>query len=245
MKISHDTQFKLYPFLLLFFVTGLGFVSVKQSKENITKLEGLYKKTLIKERSIGMLYTSIFGLHRDLKDLSLDTLETEINVELNWIKWWKLRSFGLVDTIYKEYTGNLGDVDTLKQYLIELNSLSENTIELMRQGRKAEVLNRTKTNGVIGYAVQKLLIKLDKISNISIKQDDELYLKIFQLGTSFDRLMIFFIVLVFLISIYVSIVLNRNINKFWQRKLFVKMNLNTGNWWKTLPMQLLYIRMAK
>ena len=42
----------------------------------------------------------------------------------------------------------------------------------MRLGKRSEVLNRTKTNGIIGESVQKLLYKLNKISNHTIKQND-------------------------------------------------------------------------
>ena len=72
-----------------------------------------------------MLYNCIYALHRDMKDLSLDSTEKDIGIELLWIKWWKLRASGLIDTIYKEYSGPRNDVDTLNQDYVVLDNSCE------------------------------------------------------------------------------------------------------------------------
>jgi PAS domain-containing protein len=212
MKISIVTQLKLALLLPMFFIILLGIVSYSQSNKHYQKTESLYSHALILERSISMLKTSIISLHRDMKDISLDSIKKEIDIELAWIKWWGLRATGQIDTIYREYTGPRHDVDSLNQDYIVLSNLCQNTIELMRSGNRSEVLNRIKTNGIISIRVQKLLTKLDAINNLTIKKDDQLYLNIVQLGNLLNRKMLILVILIFFFSLIINFVLTRNIS---------------------------------
>jgi two-component system sensor histidine kinase/response regulator len=211
MKIPIGTQLKLGLFLPVFFVIVLGIVSYIQSNKHYKKTEALYSRTLILERSISMLKTFIISLHRDMKDISIDTKEKDIDIELQWIKWWQLRASGQIDTIYIEYTGHRSDIDSLSGDYAALNNLCINTIKLMQAGKRSEVLNRTKTNGIISQKAEKLLAKLDEISNLTIKKDDELYLDLVQLGNAFNRRMLILIILIFLFSLVINFILTRNI----------------------------------
>jgi hypothetical protein len=187
--------------LPMFFVIVLGIVSYIQSNKHYKKTETLYSNALLLERSISMLKTSIISLHRDMKDISLDSTQKEIDIELQWIKWWQLRASGQIDTIYREYTGPRNDIDSLSKYYLFLNNECEETIELMHSGKGSEVLNRIKTNGIISERVKILLARLDDINNLTVKKDDELYLNLVQLENSSNKKMLLFVIFIFLFSL--------------------------------------------
>lgn len=212
MKISQTIQQKLGLSLLLLFIIVMGIVSLRQSNKHIEETEALYKQALIGERSISMLYNSIYGLHRDLKDLSLDSTDADISIEIDWIKWWKLRASGQIDTIYGLYSGQIKDIDSLKKDYAALIADCDGTIELMRSNGKKEVINRTKTNGIISQRVQKLLVKIDGINKITIHKDDDLYNNLVNLGNSYNKRMIILLFIVFLFSLIINLILTR-INK--------------------------------
>ena len=216
MKILTGTQLKLGLLLPIFFVIVLGIVSYIQSNKHYKKTETLYSNALILERSINMLKSSIISLHRDMKDISIDSTEKEIDTELLWIKWWQLRASGQIDTIYREYTGPRNDIDSLSLDYAVLNNECEKTIELMRSGKRSEVLNRTKTYGIISEIVQKLLAEIDEINIITIKNDDELYMNLVQMGNTFNKKMLLLVILIFLFSLVINFVLTRT---FTERKL--------------------------
>jgi PAS domain S-box-containing protein len=213
MKIPIGTQLKLGLLFPMFFVIVLGIVSYIQSYKHYKKTEALYSETLMLERSFSMLKTYIISLHRDMKDISIDSTEKEIDIELQWIKWWQRRASGQIDTIYLKYAGNRSDIDSLSRDYTVLNSICENTIELMRSGKRSEVLNRTRTNGIIGEKVEKLLVKLDEISNLTIKKDDKLHLDLVQLGNKSNRRILILIILIFLFSLVLNFILTRNITE--------------------------------
>jgi hypothetical protein len=207
MKIPIGTQLKLGLLLPVFFVIVLGVVSFIQSNKHYKKTEALYSNTLVLERSFSRLKTYILSLHRDMKDISIDSTPQEIDIELQWIKWWQLRANGQIDTIYLKYAGSRSDIDSLSRDYAVLNNLCENTIDLMRSGKRSEVLNRTKTNGIISEKVEKLLAKLDEINDLTIKKDDDLYRDLVQMGNSYNRRMLLLVILIFLFSFVISFIL--------------------------------------
>jgi two-component system sensor histidine kinase/response regulator len=213
MKIPIGTQLKLGLLLPVFFVIVLGIVSFIQSNIHYKKTEALYSNTVILERSFNRLKTYIISLHRDMKDISIDSTEKEIDIELQWIKWWQLKASEQIDSIYMKYAGNRNDIDSLSRDYAVLNDLCENTIELMRLGKRSEVLNRTKTNGIVSERVERLLAKLEEISNLTIKKDDELHSNLVQLGNTFNRRMLLLIILIFLFSLIFNFILTKNITE--------------------------------
>jgi two-component system sensor histidine kinase/response regulator len=216
MKLPIGTQLKIGLLLPMLFVIVLGIASYFQSNKHYKKTENLYNNTLVLERSFSRLKTYIISLHRDMKDISIDSTQKEIDIELQWIKWWQLRAKGQIDTIYLKYEGSKNDIDSLRRDYKALNSLCENTITLMRSGKRSEVLSLTKTNGLISEKVEKLLIKLDEISNLTIKKDDKLHLDLVQLGNRFNTKMIILVILIFLFSFIITYILSRNITQRWK-----------------------------
>jgi PAS domain S-box-containing protein len=224
MKISQTVQLKLGLLLLLILVIAMGIVSLKQSNDRIKNTEILYKQTLIGERSIGMLYNCIYGLHRDMKDLSLDSANNDIDIELGWIKWWELRAAGQIDTIYKIYSGPKSDIDSLSKDFAILNVTCKNTIELMRINGRKEVLNRTKTNGIISQQVQKLLSRLDEVSKVTIAKNDALYSNLSQLGYLLKRRMFLFLITVLVVSLLIYLILTRSNAKQFRAEELLREN---------------------
>jgi signal transduction histidine kinase len=208
-KIS--TQFKLGLIIPMVFVVLLGVVAYAQSYKLYKQTETLYNHALVVERSVGLLRSVIYAMHRDMKDLSLDIQEKEINVELEWISWWKLRATGQIDTLYKEYQGDIGDIDTLKQDLVNLNTICEETVALMRSGKSNEVLTNTKTFGMVGVAVEKMISQIDKVNLNSVKNTDELYVYSTKLRSMLNKELILLVLLILILSLLVSFILYKQV----------------------------------
>ncbi len=134
MKISMGNQLKLGLLMPMLLVILLGIISYIQSRKHYQKTEALYSNALILERSLNMFRTSVISLHREMKDLSIDSIQSDIDIELQWIKWWYLRASGQIDTIYKEYTGPLNDIDSMSHDYIILYKLFVNIFFLMLSG---------------------------------------------------------------------------------------------------------------
>ena len=202
-SLKLGTQLKLGLLLPVFFVILLGSVSYIRSNEHLIKTK-IYDHALLTERSIGTMYNCIYALQRDMKDLLLDTTEKDIENALMQIKWWRVKASASIDTIYKEYHGPGDDVDSLKTGFADLNNSCLNTVELMRSGKRIEVIEHTKTNGIISAGSQKLLERLDKINKVTLKYNDSLYLTIIEFKNAHNKKLLFLITLIILFSIILN-----------------------------------------
>ena len=114
-------------------------------------------------------------LKKILEGGTITAEEKDILVEMDWIKWWKKDASGHIDVIYGQYLGPRNDIDLLKQAFDSLTYECDKTIDLMKQGKKEEVLIRVKTMGIVSSKVDVLLKKAEVIYDFSIKKGDELY----------------------------------------------------------------------
>jgi signal transduction histidine kinase/CheY-like chemotaxis protein len=215
MKINNlkiGTQLKIVFIIYLFLVIILGLVAYMQSHKINQKTVILYNHPFTVQRALGTLKSDIVSLHRDMKDLSLVTNEKELNVELDWIKWWKKDGFDQIKTIYNQYLGPRKDVDSLKQYFDTLCNVCDRTLEIMRSGNKSEVLNDTKTFGIVGQKVDIVQAKLQIINDFATVKGDELFTQSGQLIYSLNKQLFVLVAFILIFSLIVYIVLYRNIN---------------------------------
>ena len=212
-NLKIGTQFKIGLILPIIFVILLGVIAYMQSYKLHEKTKTLYDHPLAVGRAIGKLKSDVFALQRDMKDLFIVSSDKDIYVEKNWIKWFMEDATLTIDSIYSHYLGPRKDVDLLKQDLDTLKYVCENTIDLIIHGNKDEAFIRTKTFGIIGFKVEKLMQKLEVISNFSIKKGDELYYESIKLDNLFHKQLFFLIAAILLFSIIINIILLRNISK--------------------------------
>ncbi|PKP17359.1 MAG: hypothetical protein CVU05_15660 [Bacteroidetes bacterium HGW-Bacteroidetes-21] len=211
IKISKQLIFVFA--ISLFFVMVMGWVAYNQSLKLHEKTVSMYCHPFAVERALSMLKSDIVSLHRDMKDLSLVTNETEMGVELDWIKWWKEEGYKHILIVGRQYLGPRCDVDSLRQGFDSLCYVCDETIELMRSGKKTEVLNSTKTFGIVGYKVEEVLAKLQVVNDFAIKKGDDYFKESQQLNKSLNIQLIILVVLVLLFSIVIYLILLRNIRK--------------------------------
>ena len=191
----------------LFFVIMLGVVAYIQSHKLQKQTETMYHYPLVEGRAIGTLRSDIYGLARDMKDLSLTNDDKKLSVEMDWIKWWQEDAVRNIEIIDSLYLGPRDDVDLLIQHFDSLLYICHQTIDLKMSGRNEEVLSRVTTNGILSYRVQRVLEKLQVIDIVSIKQGDELYEQSLELGDSLNKQLVQLVAVLVLLSIIINLVL--------------------------------------
>lgn len=211
--IKIGTQLLIGFASLLMFVIILGLVSFMQSRELHQQTDDMYKHPLIVRRAIGMLRSDVMTIHRDMKDLFLTSSDTEIAIDLQQIEISKANAYKQIDIIYDSYLGPQTDIDSVKQAFVRWNSIREETIRMLREGRISEAIARTRSTGPGGQQAEKLIQSLNVIDNFSKKKGDELYANSVTSDASFTKQLIFlvFVILVFTMLIYY--VLLRNIRQ--------------------------------
>ena len=146
---------------LLLMVIILSVVSFKESANLQKQTDDLYNHPLVVRRAIGMLRADFIAIQRDIKDLFLADDETEIALELQQIAQMKASAFKHLDIIASQYLGPGADVDNVKLGFVKWNSITDEVIRLLREGKRQEAILRMKNSGAGGLQAASLFKALD------------------------------------------------------------------------------------
>ncbi len=198
---------------LLLFVIILSVVSFLQSSNLHKQTDDLYHHPLIVRRAIGMLRADFIAIHRDMKDLFLAADEKEISLDLQRIEQLKANAFEQIDVISIQYLGPRADVDSVKDAFVKWNSIRDETIRLLREGKRADALPRIKNRGTESQQASHLLKALDLIDKFAKAKGDELYNNSVKSSEALANQLIALVTVIILLSLVIYYFLLRNIRK--------------------------------
>lgn len=200
------TQLKTGFGIMMLLVAVLGFISYEQTNNIAYQTKLMYNHPLQVRRAVGELKFNITDIHREMKYLFLPERESRIETIINNIEMQKSSVFDQIEIFYKSYLGPRTDIDTLKQNFIVWNSMYEETIRLLKEGKTSEAALRTVSGGVAGNQVNVLYRSLDKIDKFSREMGDTLNITSHELNRSLNTqlfiLVAAFLILLLLLSNY-------------------------------------------
>jgi len=200
--------------ILLLFVIVIGFISYQHSDRIQQQAEDMYNHPLRVRRAIGELKFSITAMHREMKDLFLPESDIRMPVTLNNIDLLKSSAFEQIDILYEWYLGPHSDIDSLKQNFIVWNSMREETIRLLREGKTTEAAIRTYSeDGIAGRQVDVVFMSLDKVDIFASNKADSLHSTAQELNRSLNTQLFILITIIVLLSLLISWFLLRAMHK--------------------------------
>jgi PAS domain S-box-containing protein len=211
--IKIGTQLKIGFAALFVFVVLLGVVSYFQTRMVHKQTGEMYYHPFQVQRAIGVLRSDVLSIHRDMKDLILASNEKELSQNLNRIKARETDAFNQIDILYKSYLGSRSDIDSVKYDFIVWNSMREETIRLIREKRIDEATTRTKSYGVAGIKVEKLLNEIDIIDNFSQDKATEFFENSEKMSKTLNFQLALLVTIILILSLMINYFLYRNIRK--------------------------------
>ncbi len=200
------TQLKIGFGAMMLLVAVLGIISYQHTNKIARQTELMYNHPLQVRSTIGEFKFDITAIHRNMKDLFLPGGESRIPTIINDIELLKSSAFDHLDILYKSYLGPRSDIDKLKENFIKWNSMREETIRLLRAGKRTEAAERTLSSGIAGNQVELLYGSLDKVSIFAKKKADSLIGTSQKLIRSLNKQLIiiitFFLILLLLASYF-------------------------------------------
>jgi signal transduction histidine kinase/DNA-binding response OmpR family regulator/HAMP domain-containing protein len=199
------TQLRIGFGAMMLLVAILGFISYQHTNEIAQQTETMYDHPLQVSRAVGELKFNITAMHREMKDLFLPESDERMPVTISNIELYKSDAFEQINILSKWYLGPRPDIDTLKQNFILWNSMREETILLLRAGKKTEAALRTYTeDGIAGIQFENVLISLDKVDVFAQNKAKSLQTKTQEINRSLNKQLIIlvaaFLMLLLLIS---------------------------------------------
>jgi signal transduction histidine kinase/CheY-like chemotaxis protein/CHASE3 domain sensor protein len=174
-NLKIGTQLRVGFAIMLLFVMVLGYVSFEQTNNIHQQTEYLYNHPLQVRRAIGETKFNILAIHRGMKDLFLPGGDEIMPKTLIQNEQYKALAFEQIDVLYSRYLGPRSDVDSLKQNFIIWNSMRDETIRLLNEGKITEAASRTFNEGIAGSQVEILLKSIQKIDDFAKNKAETLY----------------------------------------------------------------------
>lgn len=201
------TQLRIGFFTMMLLVAVLGYISYDQTNHIARQAELMYNHPLKVRRAVGTLKFNIVVIHREMKDLFLPDGEKRLSTITNNIELYKSSTFEQIELLYKWYLGPQTDIDTLKQNFIIWNTMRDETISLMLEGKMREASLRTYSDGIAGNQVELVLLLLDKIDVFSRNKADELYSTTVELNNSLNMQLLIIVAALLLFSLIMTTIL--------------------------------------
>lgn len=199
-------------FVLFFSVIIMGSISYYHASQIHEQLETLYNHPLKVRRALGEIKYDIASIHRSMKDMFL--LETEKNIEKNLTQMKLLESdvFEQIQILTIHYLGSKKDVTELKNEFEKWNTIRQETIRLIQEGKVTEAKNRTLADGTGGKQAEVLIKELNDISEFAFNKGEELFKKSEELNKNLNKQLYVIIAFILGISILINYLIIRGIN---------------------------------
>jgi len=216
MKIDNlkiGTQLKIGFGVILFFGIILAFTAWKHTDRISMELTKIYNHPLQVRRAIGGIKSDVLSIHRGMKDLVISESDTDALLIMEEIARHNSNAITQFDVLKSSYLGPKEDINLLFTYLIEWESIREETIRLFRLKNIKAASDRTKRGGAGGDKVTQILSNIERIDTYSIGREVEFYANANELHRSIDRQLMIVVLFIFISSIVIISLLMRNIKR--------------------------------
>lgn len=173
VKISSQLTAGLGIILLL--VALLGVMAWKDTDYLWQQTQGLYDHPLTVRRAVGEVKANILLIHRGMKDVVLSENDEERQAILQAMEGYEAEAHQQFDILFDRYLGPRQDIDEAHSAFVEWKPIRNETIQLLREGRAVEALQRTKSSGVGGNHAEKVLREIEHVSAFAVARGDKFY----------------------------------------------------------------------
>ncbi|MBA4397369.1 MAG: hypothetical protein C0394_08305, partial [Syntrophus sp. (in: bacteria)] len=161
--------------IIMALVIFLGALAWQQTDQLWFQTKGLYEHPLMVRRAVDKIMIDVLTMHRDMKDLVLAGNEQERQSLVQDLDVREADAFQQFDILYDRYLGPRKDIDEARNHFLQWKSIRDETIRLLRAGKTAEAVRRTKSDGIGGGHMEKVLKEAEDISAFAKNKADQFY----------------------------------------------------------------------
>lgn len=207
------TQLKIAFGIIVFLIIILGAISWRQADELAQQTNDLYEHPHTVRRALGELKADILSMHRSMKDLALVENNQEVTRILQDIEKNKSDAFKQFDVLYDRYLGPRTDIENAFNDFVQWNTIREETILLVREGKTTEALARTKPNGPGGHQVDIILGHIQVIDDFARNKANQFLAESIVFERTLNRQLGLLVAIILGLTVFITYLLNRNIRR--------------------------------
>jgi len=173
--VKINTQLKVGLGSILLLVVFLGTMVWLETDTLWQQTKGLYDHPLKVRRAVGEIKADILAMHRGMRDLVLSESDLERQTILQGMDTFEADALRQFEVVYDRYLGPRQDIDEAFTTFIQWKAIRAETILLLRAGKTAEAILRTKAAGVGGNHAKDLLAHVQEVSNFADTRANKFY----------------------------------------------------------------------
>ncbi|MBF0303983.1 MAG: response regulator [Desulfamplus sp.] len=207
MKLNNmriGTQLRLGLGIIMLLVILLGVLAWRATDLIWLQTKTFYDHPHQVRRTIGRLESNIESLARYVSDLFFATKDHELTISLQGIEIKKSDSAKQLDILYDRYLGPRDDVIKLEKAFSEWNAIRDETIWLLRSGRRDEAESRIRHDGIQDIkaeTVRNLMLKIDEFAR---NKAEQLYQTAMKQKDSLNRQLAGVMTIILMLSLIIS-----------------------------------------
>ncbi len=169
------TQLRVGMGVIVALVLILAALAWMQASKLWQQTQTMYDHPLQVRTAIGRLDADILAIHRDMRGLMSAANDQEIDATLLDIETRHAQAAREFAILNDRYLGPKSDLVALQDEFEKWTAIRGETIRLLRAGRTAEALARTKPGGAGGAQAENVARHLKTVDNFARAKADELY----------------------------------------------------------------------
>ena len=205
------TQLKLGSCLLLLFVVVLGVVSYTQNEQIHQQTEIMYNHPLKVRRAIDALSDDVLQMLVNMRGLPHADNNQEISEIIEKTDIFDADTKKQLEVLYERFLGPRTDVDAIANSIVQYRNNRAESIRLLREGKKEDVVARLKPLGAGGIQATKALDCIKVVDAFAVKKGDELYANSIKLNSSLKRQLFMLVITILILSLIINYALLRSI----------------------------------
>lgn len=229
-KLRITTQLSLGFGLLILLFLLLSLVAWLQTNEMERRATELYTHPLQARRALGALKSDILSMGMALKNLCLggQALDPEAELQdLGLARADALQQFGGLES---SYLGESAEITRAAADFARWDGLREETLRLLREGRRTEAAARVMTGGPEGDVVAALLGELQKLDDVARGKADALFADVLSTKRDLNLQLLLVALLSLALALVLSLVLTDGIRRPLAEISAVAERFRSGDW---------------
>ena len=197
--------------LIVILLSLLGIFAIDRIDKISNQTQEIYKHPFKVTKSAITIDKYLISMHRYMKDVVLSQNDKQLKEAIEYVNSYEIMILKEYRTLFKRYLGPSKDIEDSYNAFINWRPIRDEVISLVVKNKKLLAADITKGKGALH--VKLLNEKVKTLTNFASNKADEYYYNTLKYERYSKQILIIFLIMLILVSIFISIYTIRNLKE--------------------------------